>query len=276
MAKDALPAIGEHEASGDIAELYADIRATLRVSAINYVWRHIATIDGGLRWAWEAAKPLFLSGQVEAECRHVMAELDFPALPPLTESALELVGVDGGGCDQIRAILDTYNRGNMLNMVSLSALLAEPIEPPAGQRRSSDLPSTTATMAPIPEMEDLLPAVAEQVEVLNRLGVKPGPNRVVASIYKHVALWPGYLSLVEVQLMPWHSDGRLLRIVEDTQARARRHAAYLAKGLGPRPPGPVADAVQHAVAEFTDTVVARMIPIGQMMRNSLPARPALR
>jgi hypothetical protein len=121
-------------------------------------------------------------------------------------------------------------------------------------------------------MEDLSPAVAEQVEVLNQLGAKPGPNRVIASIYKHVALWPGYLSLVEVQLMPWQSDGRLLQIIEDTQARARRHAAYLAQGLGPRPSGPVADAVQRAVAEFTDTVVARMIPIGQMMRNSLPLR----
>jgi hypothetical protein len=274
MAKDALPAIAEHEASGEIADLYADIRATLRVSAINYVWRHIATIDGGLRWAWEAARPVFLSGQVEAECRHMMAGLDFPALPPLTERALELVGVDEEGCDQVCAILDTYNRGNMLNMVSLSALLADPMEPPLGERPGSDLPSTSVTMPPIPEMEDLPPAVAEQVEVLNRMGAKPGPNRVVASIYKHVALWPGYLSLVEVQLMPWQADGRLLQIIEETQARARRHAAYLAKGLGPRPPGPVADAVQGAVAEFTDTVVARMIPIGQMMRDSLPTRPA--
>jgi hypothetical protein len=276
MAKDSLPAVSEHEATGEIAELYADIRATLGVSAINYVWRHIASIDGGLRWAWEAAKPLFQSGQVEAECRHMMSELDFPTLPPLTESALELVGVDSDACDQICAILDTYNRGNMLNMVSLSALLAEPMEPPVGQRRSVDLPSTTTPMPRIPEMEDLSPLVAEQVEVLNRLGAKPGPNRVVASIYKHVALWPGYLSLVEVQLMPWQSDGRLLRIIEDTQTRARHHASYLAKGLGPRPPGPAADAVQQAVAEFTETVVARMIPIGQMMRNSLRTRPAFR
>jgi len=31
MARDTLPAIGESEASGEIAELYADIRATLNV-----------------------------------------------------------------------------------------------------------------------------------------------------------------------------------------------------------------------------------------------------
>ena len=35
MAKDTLPATSESEASGEIAELYADIRVTLDVSAPN-------------------------------------------------------------------------------------------------------------------------------------------------------------------------------------------------------------------------------------------------
>ena len=111
--------------------------------------------------------------------------------------------------------------------------------------------------------------VAEQVLVLNGLGAKPGPNRVVASIYKHVALWPGYLSLTWAQFVAMHNDGSLLRLIEQTQGLARRHAAYVAAELGPRPPGLVADAVQVAVSEFTDTVIARMIPIGQMMRAAL-------
>jgi hypothetical protein len=35
MAKDTLPSISESEASGEIADLYADIRTTLDVSAPN-------------------------------------------------------------------------------------------------------------------------------------------------------------------------------------------------------------------------------------------------
>ncbi len=35
------------------------------------------------------------------------------------------------------------------------------------------------------------------------------------------------------------------------------------------PTGPVADQVRRTVFQFTDTVIARMIPIGQMMRQSL-------
>jgi hypothetical protein len=269
MAKDTLLAVSEAGATGEIAELYEDIRETLQVTAINYVWRHIATIDGGLRWAWEAAKPMFVSGRVDAECEHMMAQLSFPKLPTLSDTTLSLVGVDRKGREQITAIMDTYNRGNMLNMVSLSAILAQPSTPPAGKRASAPLPSTTKTFPPIPEVADLTDEISEQVLVLNSLGAKPGPNRVVASIYKHVGLWPGYLSLVWAQFIAMHEDGSLLKLNEDTQGLARQHASFLAAELGPRPAGTVADTVQAAVAEFTDTVIARMIPIGQMMRQSL-------
>ena len=269
MTKETLPAISESEASGEIAELYADIRATLNVTAINYVWRHIATIDGGLRWAWEAAKPMFVSGRVEKECEHLQAQLSYPELPGLSDPALSLVGVNRDGRDMIVAILDTYNRGNLLNMVSLSALIAEPVTPPAGDRPRADLPYTATPLPPIPGVDDLSNDVGEQVLALNALGAKPGPNRVVASIYKHIALWPGYLSLSWVQLAAMHADGSLLQLIEDTQQKARLHAAYLAADLGPRPPGPVADRVRSTVFEFTDTVIARMIPIGQMLRQSV-------
>jgi hypothetical protein len=66
-----------------------------------------------------------------------------------------------------------------------------------------------------------------------------------------------------------HTDGSLLHLIEDTQQKARLHSAYLAGSLGPRPAGPVADRVRSTVDEFTDTAIARMIPIGQMLRQSL-------
>lgn len=269
MAQETLPAISEIDARGEIADLYADIRETLNVSAINYVWRHIATIDGGLRWAWEAAKPMFVSGRVESECEHLQAQLSYPKLPLLSDTTLSLVGVSGEGREVIGAILDTYNRGNLLNMVSLSALLAESEALPAAKRPRAELPFTALSLPAIPAVADMPNEVGVQVLALNTLGAKPGPNRVVASIYKHIALWPGYLSLAWVQLAALHADGSLLQLIEDTQQKARLHAAYLAADLGPRPDGPVADQVRSTVFEFTDTVIARMIPIGQMLRQSL-------
>jgi hypothetical protein len=45
---DPIPAISESDATGLIAEIYADIRSVYRVGVVNLVWCHLATIPGGL------------------------------------------------------------------------------------------------------------------------------------------------------------------------------------------------------------------------------------
>ena len=45
---DPLPAISESEATGLIAQIYTDIRSVNGVSAVNLIWRHLATIPGGV------------------------------------------------------------------------------------------------------------------------------------------------------------------------------------------------------------------------------------
>ena len=94
MAEDPIPAIRESQATGEIAELFADIRETLGVAAINLVWRHIATLDGGLRWAWGATKPLYASGAAEAASDELLENLVLPKLPALTGPVLAVAGVD--------------------------------------------------------------------------------------------------------------------------------------------------------------------------------------
>ena len=63
---DPFPAVAEAEATGETATLFADIRATVGVRVVNLVWRHLATLDGSLPWAWGAVKPLYLSGMVDS------------------------------------------------------------------------------------------------------------------------------------------------------------------------------------------------------------------
>ena len=41
---DPIPAISESEATGSIAEIYADIRCVYKVGVVNLIWRHLATI----------------------------------------------------------------------------------------------------------------------------------------------------------------------------------------------------------------------------------------
>ena len=48
VAADPVPSIREADATGDIAVLYDDIRATLGVPVVNLIWRHLAVLPGGL------------------------------------------------------------------------------------------------------------------------------------------------------------------------------------------------------------------------------------
>jgi hypothetical protein len=57
---DPLPAITEAAA---IAAIFADIRQVLGVDVVNLIWRHLATVDGALPWAWQALRPLYVDGR---------------------------------------------------------------------------------------------------------------------------------------------------------------------------------------------------------------------
>ncbi len=52
---DPVPAVIETEATGETARIFADIRETLGSPVVNLIWRHLATVEGGLEWAWTAA-----------------------------------------------------------------------------------------------------------------------------------------------------------------------------------------------------------------------------
>ena len=52
MSVDPIAAIPEDQATGETADLFADLRATLGVPFVNLIWRHLATIPGALPAVW--------------------------------------------------------------------------------------------------------------------------------------------------------------------------------------------------------------------------------
>ena len=80
---DPFPAIAEAAATGQTAQLFADIRATVGVRVVNLVWRHLATVDGALPWAWAAVKPLYFHGMADSPA------VKCPALLPLVTSSAD-------------------------------------------------------------------------------------------------------------------------------------------------------------------------------------------
>ena len=80
---DPFPALAEAAATGDTADIFADIRATVGVRVVNLVWRHLATIDGALPWAWAAVKPLYLRGIADRAALGFRESMSLPQLGSL-------------------------------------------------------------------------------------------------------------------------------------------------------------------------------------------------
>lgn len=266
---DAIRAIGEHEAKGQLADLYADIRQTLGVSVVNLIWRHLATVDGALEWAWATVKPVYVSGAAAAEADRLIAGIGLPELPAIPESALFCAGVSGEGRADVDAVLASYNRSNALNLIALTCLAVEPID-----MVEVAAPATARTpirpIPRVPELDEIPLHVRGLVMALNRLGGHP-EDRIVASMYKHLSPWPGYLSLAWGLLAPMHQDGSLEAAITATRAAARMHAARIAGRLGTPGPSDTDAFVRAACEEFTERAISRMVPIGLMLGRSMEA-----
>ncbi len=262
---DPVPAVTEVDAVGETARLFADIRATTGSPVVNLIWRHLATIDGGLEWAWGSARPIYASGRAQAAAARLYDRLDPPLPCPLPPGALAAVGVTPAELPRLRAVADGYNRGNGPNMVALTALLVDP---------SGALPDDPApAAAPAAAMPRLLSegdVAAETwalVRAINLLGARPD-EPILATMYRHLANWPGFLALMHASWAPLAADGRMAAAAERARALAAEEGARLATLRADR--GPAPDGVHRALAEFTDNVIARMVPVGVALARWLP------
>ncbi|MCY4590611.1 MAG: hypothetical protein OXE86_08625 [Alphaproteobacteria bacterium] len=268
MAADPVPAVAESEATGEIAEIYADIRSALGIGVVNLIWRHLATIDGALPWAWQAVRPLYAGGAAAAAGNALLGDLELPDLPPWPASALQAAGVDEGDLPTVRAILDSYNRGNATNLVALSTLVAGPAEtPPTGGTSPLQpiLPPGTISTAipPLPALDALAPETRELVMALSGLAAGP-QDRIVPSLYRHLADWPGYLALAWAALAPLDRAGRLRTMGDRALGQAAWRARRLDAAAAERPQNDAA--ISAAIEEFRRSAISRMVPIAMILR----------
>ncbi len=284
---DPVAAIREDQAEGETAALYGDIRATLGVPVVNLIWRHLATFPNGLAWAWDAVRPHYRSGAVQAEARALRDHLVLVETPELSRAALRTVGISAADEIAIVRLLDTYERSNAMNLIALAALNrqlrgggpARDAPPPA---RDAPPPAPSRADRPIEGnlprllvMDEMAPETARLVAELNRFG-QADDGRIVASLYRHVAHWPGFLALAWAVLAPLQRDGRLATMIAATLDAADRRASKLA--IEPSGDLPLSAAARRQIGatltEFIDGAIGRMLPIGMVLRRAMPPAEA--
>ena len=271
---DPIPAISEIEAKGEIKALYQDIRDVTGVGVVNLVWRCLATHPGALPFAWNLVRPAYASGLVSLEGRAFRRGLRPLGLPLIPKAVLAAAGVDGLGLHSIRAILDSYDRTNAMNLVGLGALLVR-LGDSSSMKSLSHQPIVEPALPPLPPlppMDTLDTQLRYLVEILNDLGETDG--RVIASMYRHLAFWPGYLALIWVQLSAASEDGRLQAAIQAARVSGRAHADRVASAL-PKSDPDLDPAIERHIREtvtlFTEHPISKMCAICRALAEATPA-----
>ena len=273
---DPIPAISDSAATGLIAEIYADIRRVYRVGVVNLIWRHLATIPGGLPWVWSTIRPLYVNGTVGREAAALRAALSFPKLPPWPTVVLSSAGLQDEDIAGIRTVLAAYDRTNAMALLAFLAVefRLERVLPPGEVVVSAAIPvpaepERELSLPPMLALSDMSPSTAEVVLAINRLGaIHREP--ILASMYRHLAHWPAYLALVWTVLAPLKLDRRLDRAIEDAIPQARARAWPLVAQLPTSLPAiraATARGVSRSIDRFAGDVIAKMVVICSMLRQ---------
>jgi hypothetical protein len=268
---DPVPAITEAAATGETAAIFADIRQMLGVDVVNLIWRHLATIDGALPWAWGTLRPLYADGSVRREATALRGELALPSMRAIPADVFAGLGLQPGDLTAIRDILAAYDHTNAMAMVALSALCAhleghpQRDARPAEPRPAPPMPRTS--LPRLLNLTDMQAGTAALVTALNEFGTRR-PGAVLASMYRHLAHWPSYLSFAWLLLAPLDSDGGLATAIQQAQraASVRGHRLLVRLAASPPPPAQAA-AISTAIEPFAGDVIVKMLVICAFLRR---------
>lgn len=203
----------ENEAKGEIAAIFADIRATQGGNNVNYIWRHLATIPGALGIAWGLVKTRH--GEIQAFGETIWAAAgrlgEAHGIAPIPLAALPEEG---------RAVLDSYARGNRWNLAALTLLLDGGL--PSAAVGQVGLAPASGHIPPLPAFGDLPDAVKDAIDSLAKAG-PAADSAIRPSLWVHLALWPEFLLALEPRL------AQVLR----SQPFRQAHAELLSSCRGP-------------------------------------------
>jgi hypothetical protein len=186
----------------------------------------LASIEGGLRAVWDAAKPLYETGQPEAALLRTREQVDLPVPAPLVPVQLTSAGVPRSDLPKIRAIIAAYNRSNGMNLLALSGLVLSP----SGMAANDPVPPPPLSwpaMPPLLTQADVDVDTWQLLQRLNRFGATPDEPGL-ATMWRHLAHWPGLLALIDTGLAPLQEDGTIQRAIHQVLDCARERGGQLA------------------------------------------------
>ena len=270
---DPVDTITEAEATGEIADLYTEIRAGLGVPVVNLIWRHLAVIPGGLPWAWNSVKPLYETGAIASEAAALRSGITISPGRGLSSDAINVIGLSPDDTARIIMVLDSYERSNAMNLLSLSALYArlDGRQNVDATRVGQSNPgkAVEGQMPKLLSLDEMSADTRQVVLALNEFGAR---TAIMPSMYRHLAHWPGFLALLHVYLATIDADGRLEAMMKQILSDAAAKAEHLGGALAEPETELSADSearVRQALENFIDGPLVKMVAIVACIRAAM-------
>jgi hypothetical protein len=269
-----MPEIRQEDASAAVARIYSDIKRASGTPLVNLIYRHLATIPGGLEWVWGCIRMNWgYDGLLRAAAAMPVANVTII----LPTSLWRIVGLSDSDLTGIRSLVAQYNLTNAANIIGVTALARVARSPACCSNDAMldwmEVPSGApiAAIPSVPKLDALAPDTRSLVYFVNGLGEEGQPT-MVASLFRHLALWPSSLAVTAALLTPLAQSGELTRLRQETIRAAERIAGELisSPGVGfPPPPQAAREAVLRALDLFRTTLIAKMLPVGQILSQAL-------
>jgi hypothetical protein len=267
--------VPEAEAKGEIASIYDDIRTIIGVPFVNLIYRNLAGIPGGLAEAWSFLRPLHASNATAHFGSKLVQQASLPDLPKIPATYLEGAGLTINDRKQISAILDFYIRGNMMNLLAMSALTQKYtcnwVTPPPVNTYPRLIPLEYRNIKPLVHHNQL--SVASLVDSLNKLGEGSTPDIVAPSLFRHLAHWPMFLCISGTYLLPQNHNGTLSRGALAMADSAASLAAIMLKGMELAARSEASNAtilIRELADHFANISIPRLLIICLILRTALP------
>lgn len=195
----------------------------MQLPLITSVWRSLAGIENGLESAWGAVRPIMLSGEPERALQELREAGRFPAPGTSATEQLQIYELKPVDISPALTVIDAYNRSNGMNHFALSMLLTgsnrQPADKVAGASEQfwPELPRLLEK----DEIDAATWVLLEQVRFLGATEESP----VIATLWRHLAHWPGLLRLVIDSYEPMNQDGSLQDAIAKNHEQVTRIVA---------------------------------------------------
>jgi hypothetical protein len=270
----ALPEVRPEDASPALDRIYTDIKRESGTPLVNLIYRHLATIPGGLEWVWGCIRMNWGYDRLLGAGAAMPAADIAVSLPA---ALWRIAGLNDSDRAAISALVAQYNLTNAANILGITALAHVARNPACCSDNIvlqwTESPGVPPVAAPcsLPKLGEFSDDIASLVYFVNGLGEEAQPT-MVASLFRELTLWPGSLAVTAALLTPLAQSGELTRLRQQTTRAAETVASELISSsrVGFPPPPPAArEAVLLALDLFRTTLIAKLLPVGQILLRAL-------